>query len=85
MQILSFIFRRNFGFSIVSSDFNCFPQQGGSELYNLLCTRSAAMNDSNAVAKKVFGVPGSWIGWDYDIYKQRSGYSKYDYNRREHV
>ncbi|MBX9744706.1 MAG: guanylate kinase [Chlamydiales bacterium] len=64
---------------IVTGDFNCFPQQGGAELYQLLSSRSIRIKDSKTIANKVFGVPGSWIGWDYDAYKQRTGYSKYDF------
>jgi endonuclease/exonuclease/phosphatase family metal-dependent hydrolase len=64
---------------IVTGDFNCFPQQGGAKLYQLLIRHSTRIKDSKTIAKKVFGVPGSWIGWDYDFYKQRSGYSNYDF------
>lgn len=65
--------------AIATGDFNCFPQLGGAELYQLLCVRSSQMNDSGNVAHLLFGVQGSWIGWDYDIYKQREGYAKYDF------
>lgn len=65
--------------AVVAGDFNCFPQLGGTELYELLSTRSTQIKDSGTIANKIFGVPGSWIGWDYDVYKQRSGYSKYDF------
>ncbi len=65
--------------AIVTGDFNCFPQSKGAELYQLLCTRSGSIKDSATVAGRIFGVPGSWIGWDYDTYKQRNGYSKYDF------
>lgn len=65
--------------AVVTGDFNCFPQLGGSELYQLLSTRSARIKDSETITNKIFGVPGSWIGWDYDTYKQREGYSKYDF------
>ncbi len=64
--------------AIVTGDFNCFPQLGGAELYQLLSTRSTRIKDSESITDKIFGVPGSWIGWDYDTYKQRNGYSKYD-------
>ena len=37
------------------------------------------MKDSGNIAPLVFGVPGSWIGWEYDFYKQRDGYAKYDF------
>lgn len=65
--------------AIVTGDFNCFPQLGGLELYQLLCTRSNTMKDSGTIAQSLFGVPGSWIGWDYDPYKQGEGYAKYDF------
>lgn len=64
---------------ILSGDFNCFPELGGEELYQLLCNRSDIMKDSGNIAKKSFGVSGSWIGWDYDCYKRREGYAKYDF------
>lgn len=64
---------------VITGDFNCFPQLGGLELYQLLCSHSKKIRDSEVVAGKVFGVPGSWIGWDYDPYRQREGYSKYDF------
>ncbi len=66
--------------AIVTGDFNCFPQLGGPELYDLLCTYSEVMKDSGVVAKSIFGVSGSWMGWDYDPYKQRGkDTSKYDF------
>ena len=65
--------------SVVTGDFNCFPQLGGQELYQFLCSRSNRMRDSGNIADILFGVPGSWIGWDYDIYKQKEGYAKYDF------
>lgn len=65
--------------AIVTGDFNCFPQLGGPELYQLLCTRSSVMKDSGTIAQQTFGVSGSWIGWDYDIYRQKEGYAKYDF------
>lgn len=65
--------------TIITGDFNCFPQAGGKELYNLLSTYSSYIKDSGQIAKSTFGVPGSWIGWDYDIYKQKEGYAKYDF------
>lgn len=65
--------------TVVTGDFNCFPQLGGLELYQLLCTRSRRMKDSANTAQVLFGVPGSWIGWDYDMYKQTEGHSKYDF------
>ncbi len=65
--------------AIVTGDFNCFPQLGGAELYQLLSTRSTRIRDSATITDKIFGVPGSWIGWDYDTYKQQNGYSKYDF------
>ncbi len=65
--------------AIITGDFNCFPQLGGAELYQLLCTHSPQIKDSGNIAHLSFGVPGSWMGWDYDIYKQREGYSKYDF------
>lgn len=65
--------------AVVTGDFNCFPQLGGAELYQLLSTRSTRIKDSETITDKIFGVPGSWIGWDYDTYKQRNGYAKYDF------
>ncbi len=66
--------------AIITGDFNCFPQLGGQELYNLLCTHSKHIKDSGAIADTVFGVPGTWMGWDYDPYKQRGSVtSKYDF------
>jgi len=65
--------------TVVTGDFNCFPQLGGQELYELLCTHSKVIKDSANGADLLFGVPGSWIGWDYDIYKQIDGYAKYDF------
>lgn len=65
--------------AVVTGDFNCFPQLGGKELYELLCAHSSVVKDSGVVARSLFGVPGSWVGWDYDVYKQRQGYSKYDF------
>ncbi len=65
--------------AVVTGDFNCFPQLGGQALYDLLCTHSSRIKDSGNIAQVLFGVPGSWIGWDYDMYKQREGYSKYDF------
>jgi endonuclease/exonuclease/phosphatase family metal-dependent hydrolase len=65
--------------AIATGDFNCFPQLGGQELYQLLCSHSKKMNDSGTITEKLFGVPGSWIGWDYDFYKQKEGYAKYDF------
>jgi len=65
--------------AVVTGDFNCFPQLGGQELYSLLCTHSKIMKDSGAITQKLFGVSGSWIGWDYDFYKQKEGYAKYDF------
>ena len=64
---------------IITGDFNCFPQLGGQDLYQLLCARSSKIKDSGVTAEAVFGVPGSWIGWDYDVYKQRDGHAKYDF------
>ena len=37
------------------------------------------MKDSGTIADVLFGVSGSWIGWDYDVYKQIEGYAKYDF------
>lgn len=65
--------------AIVTGDFNCFPQLGGLELYQLLCSHSKVMKDSGTIADVLFGVSGSWIGWDYDVYKQKEGYAKYDF------
>jgi len=65
--------------AVVTGDFNCFPQLGGPALYQLLCTHSKKIKDSGMIAQTLFGVPGSWIGWDYDLYKQREGYVKYDF------
>lgn len=65
--------------AIITGDFNCFPQLGGQELYELLSTYATHIKDSQTLAATVFGVPGSWIGWDYDQYKQREGYAKYDF------
>lgn len=65
--------------AIITGDFNCFPQAGGKALYKLLSSYSSQVQDSGKLTKKIFGVPGSWIGWDYDIYKQKEGYAKYDY------
>lgn len=66
--------------AIATGDFNCFPQLGGQELYQLLCTHSKKMKDSGTIADVIFGVPGSWMGWDYDMYKQRGKVtSKYDF------
>ena len=66
--------------AIVTGDFNCFPQLGGQELYQLLCIHSTKMKDSGTIADVIFGVPGSWMGWDYDMYKQRGTVtSKYDF------
>ncbi len=65
---------------IITGDFNCFPQLGGPELYRLLCTHSKHIQDSGTIADTVFGVPGTWMGWDYDPYKQRGNItSKYDF------
>jgi len=64
---------------VLTGDFNCFPQLGGPELYHLLCTRSNKVKDSGSIAKSHFGVLGSWIGWDYDPYKQKEGHAKYDF------
>lgn len=64
---------------IITGDFNCFPQLGGKELYHLLCTYSENIKDSEAISEVNFGVPGSWIGWDYDEYQQKEGYAKYDF------
>lgn len=65
--------------TLITGDFNCFPQAGGKELYQTLSAGFKTIRDSGKVASSVFGVPGSWIGWDYDIYKQRKGYAKYDF------
>lgn len=65
--------------AIITGDFNCFPQLGGAELYQLLCSRSTYIKDSGLTAKDVFGVPGSWIGWSYDEYRQQEGHAKYDF------
>lgn len=65
--------------TILTGDFNCFPQLGGKELYELLCSHYEKMKDSEALADLVFGVKGSWIGWDYDPYQQKEGYAKYDH------
>ena len=65
--------------AILTGDFNTFPQLGGKELYELLCSRSKKIKDSVTVTDILFGVPGSWMGWDYDIYKQKEGYAKYDF------
>jgi len=65
--------------AIITGDFNCFPQLGGQALYQLLCTHSSSIVDSESIAQTHFGVSGSWIGWDYDPYKQREGYAKYDF------
>lgn len=65
--------------AIVTGDFNTFPQLGGVELYHLLNTRSDLIRDSATMTDNIFGVKGSWMGWDYDPYKQRNGTCKYDY------
>lgn len=65
--------------TLITGDFNCFPQAGGQELYQTLSCGFETIKDSGKIAGSVFGVPGSWIGWDYDIYKQRKGYAKYDF------
>jgi guanylate kinase len=65
--------------AVLTGDFNCFPQARGKELYKLLCTYSKIVKDSGKLANSLFGVPGSWIGWDYDFYKQKKGYAKYDF------
>jgi endonuclease/exonuclease/phosphatase family metal-dependent hydrolase len=65
--------------AILTGDFNCFPQLGGQALYDLLNSRSCVIKDSATRTQKIFGVPGSWIGWEYDLYKQREGYAKYDF------
>lgn len=65
--------------AIISGDFNCFPQLGGQELYEILSTHSSTIKDSGVTTSLSFGVPGSWIGWDYDIYKQKEGFAKYDF------
>lgn len=65
--------------AIITGDFNCFPQLGGQELYKLLSTHSNKIKDSGIITQTLFGVPGSWMGWDYDFYKLRDGYSKYDF------
>jgi endonuclease/exonuclease/phosphatase family metal-dependent hydrolase len=65
--------------AVVSGDFNCFPQLGGSELYNLLTSRSTQIKDTGICADRSFGPLGSWRGWDYDPYMQRSDNPKYDY------
>lgn len=65
--------------AVITGDFNCFSQLGGEELYQLLRTYSRKIKDSADIAHVCFGVPGSWIGWDYDLYKQREGYVKYDF------
>ena len=64
---------------IITGDFNCFPQLGGQELYQTLCTYSLKIKDSGIISPILFGVPGSWIGWDYDFYKLRNGFVKYDF------
>jgi len=64
---------------IITGDFNCFPQQGGQQLYDLLCNRAETIYDSGKQAAKVVGVPGTWIGWHYDPYAQKEGHAKYDY------
>lgn len=65
--------------ALITGDFNCFPQAGGKKLYKFLSSNFDTIRDSAKIAHLVFGVPGSWIGWDYDIYKQRKGYAKYDF------
>ncbi len=65
--------------AVLTGDFNCFPQLGGQALYELLCTRSPKIKDSTNKTKNIFGVPGSWIGWEYDRYRQQEGYAKYDF------
>lgn len=66
--------------AVITGDFNCFPRLGGAKLYQLLCTHSYRIKDSKDIAEILFGVPGTWIGWNYDPYKQREGfYSKYDF------
>lgn len=64
---------------ILIGDFNCFPQLGGAALYQLLKTHQPPVVDSADLAEKTFGVPGSWIGWSYDQYRQKEGHAKYDH------
>lgn len=63
---------------ILTGDFNCFPQLGGHELYKLLSSHEL-IQDTHKAAQTTFGVPGSWIGWKYDRYRQQNGFAKYDY------
>ncbi len=64
---------------IITGDFNCFPQLGGQELYQTLCTYSHKIKDSGTISPMLFGVPGTWMGWDYDFYKLRNSFVKYDF------
>jgi endonuclease/exonuclease/phosphatase family metal-dependent hydrolase len=67
------------GPTIITGDFNCFPQLGGAQLYQLLCSHVPSIQDSRQHAKHIFGVDGSWIGWEYDQYRQKEGHAKYDH------
>lgn len=67
------------GPTLLTGDFNCFPQLGGAQLYQLLATSSPMVRDAQSNAQTTFGAPGSWIGWDYDPYKQKAGHATYDY------
>lgn len=65
--------------AIITGDFNCFPQLGGAELYQLLSSHQPGIVDSGKIAERNFGPPGTWIGWDYDLYKSRGNQPKYDF------
>ena len=58
---------------IATGDYNCFPKEGGPELYKLLCTHNPKMKDSRALAEHKFGIEGSWMGWSYDFFRKKEG------------
>jgi len=64
---------------IITGDFNCFPQARGAELYEFLAFSQPQITDSALRAQRVVGVTGSWMGWDYDQYRDRTKTFRYDH------
>lgn len=64
---------------VITGDFNCFPQAGGKELYDFLTFSCPAVTDSALLAECRVGVAGSWMGWDYDQYRDRTATYHYDH------
>ncbi len=64
---------------IITGDFNCFPQAGGKELYEFLAFSQPRITDSALLTQGCVGPVGTWMGWDYDQYHDRTATMRYDH------